>query len=208
MNTASAFLFHILVVLLDRIIFSRCAELNSSSSGIASSISPSLSLCSDCAPSTVQPRNQISFISSKKRSIYLETDTKYLSSSLVMMTSVVSPTKTLVFHTTKPVRQPLPAPQLTSFGIFLITFGGVLIVCMIIALVWICCGRERSPEAPHPQVKLKPWSHSPPEQSVNDAATEISDLPNSYQNQGLNSSSPISPFTQNTNTGRITENFR
>ena len=29
-------------------------------------------------------------------------------------------------------------------------------------------------------------SHSPPEQSVNDTATEVSDLPNSYQNQGLN----------------------
>lgn len=216
MNTARTFLFFILVVLLDRI-FTCCAELNSSSS-IENSISPQTrssgsllvksALYSNCIPSTVQPSIKISFTSSIKRSIQLETDTKYMRSSLVMMTSVASPTKKLVVHTTKPVRQPPPAPQLTSFGIFLITFGGVLIVCMIIALVWICCGRERSPEAPHPQVKLKPWSHSPPEQSVNDTATEVSDLPNSYQNQGLNSSSPVSPSTKNTNTRRTTEDFR
>ncbi|XP_078347551.1 uncharacterized protein LOC144632715 isoform X2 [Oculina patagonica] len=161
--------------------------------------------CLSCTDSALKSTIASSIILPSQTSIQSD-GTEYYMPSSVTITAVVSPTRQDV--TTKPAqRLPPTAAHLTSFGIFLITFGGVLFSFMIISLIWICCGRERSPEAPHPQVKLKPWSH-PPDHKVDDVATEISDLPNSYQNRGLNSSSPGSPSTPNTNVGKATEPFR
>ena len=70
--------------------------------------------------------------------------TRYSTHSLASMTLVVTPTRQLIDSTTEPPQRLSPtAAQLTSFGIFLITFGGVLVAFMMVSLIWICCGRER-----------------------------------------------------------------
>lgn len=209
------FLSFILVALLE-IIFSSCEGLNSSSSTTffgswpelttRTSHSSSSPWCLSCADS-VKSSVASSVIYTNQPSIQPDR-TKYSTHSLASITVVVTPTRQLIDFTTEPPQRLSPtAAQLTSFGIFLITFGGVLVVFMMVSLIWICCGRERSPEAPHSQVKLKPWSR-PPDRKVDDTPSETSDLPKSYQNQGLNSSSPSSPSTPDVDSGRTTEKFR
>ncbi|XP_020613956.1 uncharacterized protein LOC110052165 isoform X1 [Orbicella faveolata] len=208
-----AFLSFILVAL-QEIIFSSCEGLNSSSSttfsgslGLTTRTSHSSSSpwCLRCA-SSVKSSMASSLISPNQPSIQPDR-TKYSTRSLASITTVVTPTRQLIDSTTQPAQRLSPtAARLTSFGIFLITFGGVLVAFMMVSLIWICSGRERSPEAPHSQVKLKPWSH-PPDRKVDDIPPDASDLPKSYQNQGLNSSSPNSPSTPNVDIGRTTEKF-
>lgn len=211
------FLSFILVALLE-IIFSSCKGLNSSSSTTFfgsselttrtshSSSSPWSLSCADSVKSSIVS----SAISANQPSIQPDRtkhSTHSLASISAAVTAVVTPTRQLIDSTTEPPQRLSPtAAQLTSFGIFLITFGGVLVAFMMVSLIWICCGRERSPEAPHSQVKLKPWSR-PLDRKVDDTPSEASDLPKSYQNQGLNSSSPSSPSTPNVDIGRTTEKF-
>lgn len=182
------FLSFILVALL-KIIFHTCEGVNSSSSTTLSgssglttrtSHSSSSTWCLKCAGS-VNPSITNSLIAPNQPSFQPDR-TKYSTRSLASATALVTPTRQLIDSTTEPAR--FSPAHLTSFGIFLITFGGVLVAFMMVSLIWICCGRERSPEAPHPQVKLKPWSSHP--SVVDDIPTQTSDLPKSYHNQGLN----------------------
>ncbi|KAJ7378304.1 hypothetical protein OS493_023551 [Desmophyllum pertusum] len=211
---ACTFLSCVLVVLLERI-FSRCEGINSSTTAFSSGLTITTSFpsstshharstpwCLNCTDNVKLSMASTAVSASNERSI--QPDRTKSMAPLVTITAAVSPTRKLIDTKTQLPAAQRPLPQLTSFGIFLITFGGVLVAFMIISLIWICCGGERSPEVPHPPVKLKPWSH-PPDHS--DMATETSDIPNSFQNQGLNSSSPNNPSTPNSNAERTTENI-
>ena len=99
--------------------------------------------CLRCA-SSVQPSIASSLISPNQPSIQPDR-TKYSISSLSSITTLATPTTQLIDSTTEPAQRRLAptAARLTSFGIFLITFGGVLVASMMVSLIWICCGRER-----------------------------------------------------------------
>ena len=111
----------------------------SGSSGLTteSSYLASTPWCLNCSMTTVTN----SIISPNQTRIQSDRTEYYMPSSI---TTVVSPSRHVIDYTTKPPQRLPPGPaQLTSFGIFLLTFGAVLIAFMIISLIWICCGRER-----------------------------------------------------------------
>ena len=113
----------------------------SGSSGLTTrtSHSSSSTWCLKCAGS-VNPSITNSLIAPNQPSFQPDR-TKYSTRSLASATALVTPTRQLIDSTTEPAR--FSPAHLTSFGIFLITFGGVLVAFMMVSLIWICCGRER-----------------------------------------------------------------
>lgn len=97
--------------------------------------SSSSPLCLSCADS-VKSSIVSSAISTNQPSIQPDR-TKYSTHSLASITAaetaVVTPTRQLIDSTTEPPQRLSPtAAKLTSFGIFLITFGGVLVAFMMV----------------------------------------------------------------------------
>lgn len=146
------FKFHTKITLLIISLYHSCITgLNSSSSttfsgslGLTTRTSHSSSSpwCLRCA-SSVKSSMASSLISPNQPSIQPDR-TKYSTRSLPSITTVVTPTRQLIDSTTQPAQRLSPtAARLTSFGIFLITFGGVLVAFMMVSLIWICSGRER-----------------------------------------------------------------
>ena len=146
------FKFHTMITLLITALYyscitgpnSRSSTTFSGSSGLTTrtSYSSSSPWCLKCAGS-VKPSVTSSLVSPKQPSIQPDR-TRYSTRSLASITAVVTPTRQLIDSTTEPAQRFSPtAARLTSFGIFLITFGGVLVAFMMVSLIWICCGRER-----------------------------------------------------------------
>ncbi|CAH3030914.1 unnamed protein product [Porites evermanni] len=199
----------LLLLMLSNGIFSRCDGQLTTSSSLTFSIgnnsfSSSFPWSSSNSSSTLTS-NMSSAILPNGTSIAVAKSSSYTPLTVSTDTSILP---SIVSISTQPKNVPQTITHLTSFGIFLVTFGGVLVAFMIIALMWICCsGREKSPQAPHIQVKLKPWSRTK-DQTSNEVTTEETDLPTSYQNPGLNSSNPSPVCGTNKATPGTVDNIR